>query len=116
MAMIETLSLDSPPASRIDKQDYTDDLPQTISAAMEEFDPLVNFSITTLCPYCETVNTYRTDLEKFSLGSLYRAQLRLFKTIHRLASHYHWSERQILATPPWRRSFYLSLIDEERSS
>jgi hypothetical protein len=45
-----------------------------------------------------------------ALGMLRRAQQALVGAVHRLASQYHWSERDIFAVPAWRRQHYLRLI------
>jgi hypothetical protein len=31
--------------------------------------------------------------------------------VHRLASHYHWSESEIIRLPQWRRESYLEMIE-----
>jgi hypothetical protein len=81
--------------------------------ALDEFDPLVNFHITARCPECGVESAHEVDLEALALGLLRRAQQRLLLTVHRLASHYHWSESQIFSVPHWRRSHYLALIERE---
>jgi hypothetical protein len=87
-----------------------------VDQAMQEHDPLVDFSVQTSCPYCEAENQYEIDLEELSLTSLRRAQLRLLASVHKLARHYHWSEEEIFAVPFWRRVSYLNLIDKERGN
>ena len=81
--------------------------------ALDEFDPLVNFSVTVRCPECGVESAHEVDLEALALGLLRREQQRLLLTVHRLASHYHWSESQIFSVPHWRRSHYLALIERE---
>jgi len=87
----------------------------TLNQVMEESDPLVNFSLQVNCPYCNTQNLQDFDLGAWALQQLYGAQQQLLLTIHRLASHYHWSEAEIFAIPPWRRERYLDLINREES-
>ena len=84
-----------------------------IDEALEEIDPLVNFALLVGCPDCVKESRYEVDLQDVSLGMLHRAQLRLLRSVHRLALHYHWSEGQIFDLPPWRYSHYLALIEEE---
>lgn len=86
---------------------------QTFNILMEELDPLVNFNLLVLCPYCEIENLYEIDLENLLLRKLRGDQQALFEVVHCLATHYHWSEQQILSIPPWRRSHYLDLIKGE---
>ena len=66
--------------------------------------------VATPCPECGADNRVSID-PYFCLG---RVSQDLFGDIHRLASHYHWSEAEILAMPRWRRQRYLALIDRSR--
>lgn len=84
-----------------------------IEEALEEFDPLVNFTVSVRCPFCEAEHEHAIDLEELALRRLRQSQLRLLAAVHRLARHYHWSEREIFSVPHWRRAFYLALIDRE---
>lgn len=113
-AMIQTLVLDTEVAS-FGGGIISDEWIQTIDNAMEEFDPLVNFNLLARCPYCEEENRYSVDLEEILLTRLHKVQMHLLDDVHRLAEHYHWSEAQILAIPPWRRSRYLALIEGDES-
>jgi hypothetical protein len=36
---------------------------------------------------------------------------RILREVHILASRYGWSERDILALSPWRRQFYLDMVN-----
>jgi hypothetical protein len=83
---------------------------QRIEEAMDEADPLVNFTCRVACDECGQPNDHDIDLFETALGMLARAQSRLIISAHRLASHYHWSEREIFAVPVWRREQYLELI------
>jgi len=89
-----------------------DDSIGDIDNAMSEFDPLVNFSISIACPYCENEDRYDVDLEELALKKLHLIQRRLVHMVHTIAKNYHWSEQQIVAIPSWRRSQYLSLIEK----
>lgn len=86
---------------------------QVFNRAMADIDPLVNFKVGVNCPYCRVQDTHAIDLGEFALQRLRNAQKQLLETIHRLASRYHWNEREIVAIPAWRRDYYLSLIDRE---
>lgn len=112
--MLRTLLLEETKDAALDDGQVPGELVQTVGRAMEEHDPLVNFSLRARCPYCEQECPYEIDLEAFSLRRLRQAQLRLLASVHRLAAHYHWSEEQIFAVPYWRRAFYLSLIEKEK--
>ena len=84
----------------------------TLESALEEHDPLVNFTLTVKCAWCETESLLEIDLEELSLQRLRQAQSRLFATVHTLAANYHWSEPQIFNVPYWRRARYLRLIEK----
>jgi hypothetical protein len=86
---------------------------KSVEKAMEEIDPLVNFNLRVRCPYCQKKLIYNLNLEEIVLSKLHEAQLNLLKTVHRIASYYHWTEEQIFSLPPWRRSYYLGLIEKE---
>lgn len=86
-----------------------------VNQVMEDFDPLVNFTLLTTCPSCGTEGSHDLDLGAWALGKLHQAQRHLIETVHRLAFHYHWSEREIFAIPSWRRFQYLAFIDREAS-
>lgn len=113
-AMIQTLM--SKPASFNQEYPISDEWISTLDSTMEDYDPLVNFSLSVRCPFCEKQGNYELNLEALSLQKLHEAQLRLLDDVHRLALYYHWGEQQIFSIPPWRRSHYLALIkrDKER--
>jgi len=81
-----------------------------IDEAMDEADPLVNFQCRIGCSECGAENEFLIDLCDVALGMLSRLQQQLIVMVHKLASHYHWSEKEIFAIPHWRRKEYLDLI------
>jgi hypothetical protein len=91
----------------------SDDAIQQIGEALSKIDPLLDYKIELKCPICRTSNIYRIDLEKLLLKKLREIQKELISTVHRLASNYHWTEKEILSIPSSRRSLYLSLIEGE---
>jgi hypothetical protein len=82
---------------------------------MGEADPLVDFRLRLNCPFCATQESYRVDLAELSLRRFRSAQQALIVGVHRLATRYHWSEREIFEVPTWRRRMYLALLDNEAS-
>ncbi|HEY0545852.1 MAG TPA: hypothetical protein VGC91_10785 [Pyrinomonadaceae bacterium] len=107
--MIRTLADESAP------REFEREWIEVINQAMDDFDPLVNFNFSAQCGECGHVSTRFLDLEELALGELRAAQASLLATVHKLATRYHWSEREIFAVPHWRRTHYLALIarDEE---
>jgi hypothetical protein len=86
-----------------------------IEQALDEADPLLRGAVEASCPECGCVSQHEVDLAGFALAQLRRAQDALIQTVHLLASRYHWSEAEILATPPWRRARYTALLERESS-
>jgi hypothetical protein len=113
--MIRTLLQEDKENSSGTECGITDIAVKAIDELMDEFDPLINFNLTVRCPYCDKDSIYEIDLEEISLQRLHEAQKSLFLTVHRLASHYHWSEHAIFSIPHWRRIHYLSLIGKEET-
>lgn len=81
-----------------------------VEHALEEADPLIDFRAIVRCGECGETNDYNVDLMDTALRMLRHAQNELVTALHQLASHYHWSEREIFAVPEWRRQRYLHLI------
>ena len=79
-------------------------------AALESVAPEVTVTVLAGCPACHADNDLFVDPY---LGLPARAEP-LFDEIHRLASRYHWTERDILALPRARRQLYLRLIERSR--
>ena len=111
-AMLRTLASDEE-SLRAACERAGDELARAFDEAMDEFDPLVAFRLRVRCHLCGAEAEHEIDLEEYAFGRLRRAQQELLATVHRLASRYHWDERQIFSVPHWRRSYYLALIDGE---
>lgn len=111
--MIRTLIRNEEKTLVNQERNIPDEWVNIIDKAMKEFDPLVNFILSVQCPYCGKEDQYEVDLEDLLLRRLHKVQMQLLETVHRLAKHYHWSEHQIFSVPPWRRSYYISLLEKE---
>jgi len=92
---------------------FPDEVIQQIGEELSKIDPLIDYKIELKCPICGTRNIYRLDLEKLLLKKLREIQKELILTVHKLASKYHWTEKEILSISSLRRSIYLSLIEDE---
>lgn len=79
-------------------------------AALDEAAPALATEALAACPECGHANAVPLD----PYGALGTGSAALLDDVHRLASHYHWSERDILALPRTRRLDYLRRIDAER--
>jgi hypothetical protein len=116
LAMVQSLLVSEQPSTFNQVYSQEKDWIEMLNQVMEEIDPLVNFNLQVNCPYCGSENLQDFDLGAWALQQLYGVQQQLIVTIHRLASHYHWSESEIIAIPPGRRSCYLALIDREENN
>jgi hypothetical protein len=85
-----------------------------LSKSLAAQDPLVAFTVACACPACGVANEVAIDLEAVALGRLAARQRALLREVHSLASQYGWTESQVLAVPPTRRSRYLELIEDRR--
>jgi len=92
---------------------FSPDWLTAVDEGMKAADPLVHFNLTLYCPACQKESTSNIDLENIATGKLQKIQSGLLHTVHRLASRYHWSEQQIFAVTPQRRTKYLALMDGE---
>ncbi len=84
-----------------------------IAASLAEHDPLVSFNALAACPACESQQEFPLDLETLLLAQLERHQHALVRDVHQLASHYGWSEHEVLALPARRRRAYLRQVEQE---
>jgi len=112
-AMLETLIVGDDDRRAIDDW-LSDAMLDRIGESMDEHDPLVGVTIGAVCPTCGATNNVAIDVEELALQRLYEAQVALLSSVHRLATHYHWTEQDIFATPHWRRQHYLQLIEADQ--
>lgn len=82
-----------------------------VDAALDETAPALATQGLAECPECGHANTVAFD----PYGALARGGGELLDEVHELASHYHWSERDILALPRTRRRDYLRRIEARGS-
>jgi hypothetical protein len=79
-------------------------------AALEAVAPVIINQVQAECPECGATNS--VDLDPYRV--LARRSDDLLRQVHQIATHYHWSEAEILAMPRMRRQRYLDLIDRAR--
>lgn len=111
--IIQTLAKDGENFAHLLRVPISDVLVGTLGKSMEESDPLVGYTLTAHCPYCEGEDAYQVELQELVLRRLREAQTNLIASIHKIALRYHWNEPEILAIPPWRRRRYIARIEEE---
>lgn len=81
-----------------------------IDIALEDMVPELTTEMDVRCPQCGVYQ--RVAIDPYGVDCL--ADSNLYAEVHRLAIHYHWSERAILGLPRERRHRYLRLIEAER--
>jgi hypothetical protein len=110
-AMLRSILVRPPLEELLAEGESLESIALAIDEAMDSFDPLLGFHLSVVCPHCGIATDIFPDLAGVALERLSRAQHAVIENVHRLASHYHWSERQIIELPEWRRQFYLELIE-----
>ncbi len=86
-----------------------------LGAAMADCDPQAELELALRCPACDGRFTMVFDVSAFLLCELDGRAARVLADVHLLASHYHWSERDILRLPMRRRTAYLGMIADAAS-
>jgi hypothetical protein len=103
------VSVDGDPASEKFVESISVEQARAIEQALDEVSPDVGTLVETRCPECDRALV--VEIDPFVLSE-WRGSA-LFREVHALATHYHWSEREILDLPRERRSMYLGLIEED---
>ncbi len=84
-----------------------------IEAEMLRAAPAVEREIETACAECRRAFTTPVDLRRFFFGELRTDNELLYREVHYLAYHYHWSEAEIMAMPRTKRALYLDVLSGE---
>jgi len=81
---------------------------EEIERILDDVAPDVGTRIATACPYCNA--EHEVELSPYELGV---DKAHLFREIHTLAYHYHWSETDVLSLSHERRQRYIGMINRE---
>ncbi len=84
-----------------------------IELAMRRLAPAVELTMETDCPECRREFTVPFDLQDFFFGELRISRDLLYREVHYLAYHYHWSEREIMELPRGKRRSYIEILADE---
>lgn len=91
-----------------------DQLPESLIEplvkAMAEAQELADIRFGLTCGECGTGWSAPFDITRFLWNEIDYLARRLLHEVHRLASVYGWTDRDILLIPPRRRAFYLNCI------
>lgn len=84
-----------------------------IEARMDTVAPKVELNMEIHCPVCGREFTAPFDLQDFFFGELRISRDLLYREVHYLAYHYHWSEREIMDMPRDKRRHYIAVLADE---
>ena len=84
-----------------------------IERHMEVVAPHVDLTLVAHCPECDREFTVPFDLQGFFLAECQTSRDLLYREVHYLAYHYHWSEQEILALSREKRRKYIAILAEE---
>ncbi len=91
-----------PPAARLE-----------IERRMEALAPQTSLVMDVTCPDCHKAFTAPFHLQDFFFGELRTSREMLYREVHYLAYHYHWSEQEIMAMSRDRRRKYIAVLADE---
>lgn len=84
-----------------------------IEGRMEALAPQSSLIMDAQCPECGRAFTAPFQLQDFFFGELRTSRELLYREIHYLAYHYHWSEQDIMAMGRDRRRNYIAVLADE---
>lgn len=84
-----------------------------IERQMEAVAPQVELTMGANCPECGREFAIPFDLQGFFFNELRTSQDLLYREVHYLAYHYHWSERELMEMPREKRRKYIEVLAEE---
>ncbi len=77
---------------------------------LEQLDPQADINISLQCCECEHSWEVQFDIAAILWSELNDWAVKTLQTVYLLASHYGWSEQQILSLTPLRRRLYLRML------
>ena len=96
----------------IDPGNLPEDVLAALERRIEELDPQAEIRIDLTCPQCSHKWDVLFDIASFLWTEINHWAERTLRTVHKLASAYGWSERDILNLSPVRRQLYLGLVNQ----
>ncbi|OPY74868.1 MAG: T4 bacteriophage base plate protein [Syntrophorhabdus sp. PtaU1.Bin153] len=84
-----------------------------IEKEMEAVAPAVDLVMGAKCPECGREFSIPFDLHDFFFGELKISVDLLYREVHYLAYHYHWSEREIMEMSREKRRRYIEVLADE---
>lgn len=84
-----------------------------IEQQMEAVAPKVELTMESKCPECGRDYGVPFEIQHFFFGELRTSRDLLYREVHYLAYHYHWSEQEIMDLPRQKRRTYIEILAEE---
>jgi hypothetical protein len=85
---------------------------RVLSQRMADLDPQAELLLNLTCPSCGAASLVTFDAADYFFRELSGRHHDLYREIHLLAFHYHWSEEEIMAMTGAKRRLYLGLLSE----
>jgi hypothetical protein len=83
-----------------------------IEEQMERLAPMVEQNMETTCAECTRTFLTPFDIQRYFFGDLRADAALLYREVHQLASHYHWSEREIMEMTRDKRRTYIDVLTD----
>ena len=96
----------------LDVGELTPSAVDQIGQLMCDCDPQAELVVNVECISCDQPFSANLDAGSFLLRDLNKRSRTLYRQVHDLALHYHWSESEILSLPMKKRHRYLELLEE----
>jgi hypothetical protein len=84
-----------------------------IEQSMESLAPRVEQTMEATCAECGRAFLAPFDVQRFFFGDLRADSDLLYREVHYLAYHYHWSESEVMAMSREKRRLYLDVLGSE---
>lgn len=98
------------------KIEFENNLPvvlvESLSKRMAELDPQAEILLDLTCPTCKQDFLANFDIGDYFFRELITHSQQLYREVHILALHYHWSENGILNMSHLKRQVYLKLLSD----
>ena len=88
-------------------------LGEYLSDRMAELDPQAEIMLHLTCPACGATFSTIFDTARYVMQELEAEAQHLYREVHLLAYHYHWSATEILQMNTERRRKFLRLLEEQ---
>lgn len=94
-------------------EQLSDPLADQLSDRMAELDPQAEITLHLACPVCGTAFSTIFDTASYLIQEFEADVRHLYREVHLLAYHYHWSAAEILGMSTEKRRKFLRLLEEE---